>query len=297
MPNLTHLNYLLGRWLLVIAALWQISCGQPAATTATADPATALASAVANPARSEADRGRDRYRHPAQTLEFFGLQPEMTVVEIWPGGGWYSDILAAFNRGQLIAAHFPERAAAGSSERVSAYFDRSRSAYTAKLAAPDSPWQNIELAQFDPAQDLLTVAANSADALLTFRNVHNWLNSDSEQRAFELFFTALRPGGVLGVVEHRSAPGTDRETMRSSGYMTEAYVIELAAAAGFVLEASSEINANPLDTRNHPAGVWTLPPSLRLGEERRAEYLAIGESDRMTLRFRKPHAQTDSGGY
>jgi len=285
-------------YLALLALLALSGCERGAHSQPAADsPATAIAAAVANPQRSQADRARDRYRHPQQTLEFFGIQPSMSVVEVWPGGGWYSDILASFVTGQLVAAHFPATAAQGSSERMVNYFQRSRASYIDKVAAPDSRWQAIELAEFDPAQGLLTVPPASADALLTFRNVHNWLNSDSEQTAFELFFQALRPGGVLGVVEHRAAPGISRELMRSSGYMTEAYVIELAEAAGFVLEAASEVNANILDGRDHPKGVWTLPPNLRLGEERREEYLAIGESDRMTLRFRKPQQATDESGY
>ena len=128
----------------------------------------------------------------------------------------------------------------------------------------------------------------SADRVLTFRNVHNWLRDDSEGRAFELFFRALKPGGILGVVEHRGKPGIDREAMLTSGYMDEESVIALATKAGFRLDARSEINANLRDTKDHPSGVWTLPPSLRLGEQDREKYQAIGESDRMTLRFVKP---------
>ncbi len=272
-------------------------CGQPAGSaTQPVDASAAIDAAVANPQRSDAERDRDRYRHPAETLAFFGVTPAMQVVEIWPGGGWYSRVLAPLLQSPLIAAHFPATAAPDASERRTAYFARSRAAYAEQSAAPDSLLAGVSLAEFDPSQGLLSVAPGSADALLTFRNVHNWLVGDAEQRAFELFYTALRPGGLLGVVEHRAAAGTSREAMASSGYMTEAYVIELAEAAGFVLEARSEINANPLDGRDHPAGVWTLPPSMRLGEQQRDQYLAIGESDRMTLRFRKP-AALDDGGY
>ena len=146
----------------------------------------------------------------------------------------------------------------------------------------------MEIAEFHPWQNSLTVADNSADRVLTFRNVHNWLRNDGEQAAFELFFKALKPGGKLGVVEHRAKPGTDRETMLKSGYMTEALVIELAEKAGFVLEAQSEVNANPKDTTSHPSGVWSLPPRLRVDDDKKAEYQAIGESDRMTLLFSKP---------
>lgn len=277
------------------AALLATGCEQPAPPAASVG---AIEAAVASPLRSDAERARDSYRRPAQTLEFFGITPAMQVVEIWPGGGWYSRVLAPLLEDPLVAAHFPASAAPGASERRVAYFARARAAYAEQIGSPDSALAGVQLAEFDPSQGLLSVAPASADALLTFRNVHNWLAGDAEQRAFELFYTALRPGGLLGVVEHRAAPGTSREAMASSGYMTEAYVIELATAAGFVLEASSELNANPLDSRDHPAGVWTLPPNLRLGEQERDKYLAIGESDRMTLRFRKSAAVVeDEGGY
>jgi predicted methyltransferase len=141
---------------------------------------------------------------------------------------------------------------------------------------------------FDAKAQLLTTADNSADAVLTFRNVHNWMGSNSDVAAFGLFFKTLKPGGVLGVVEHRAKPATDRDSMIKSGYVTQDYVIEIAQRAGFVFEASSEINANPADTTRHPKGVWTLLPNLALGDVDRDQYLAIGESDRMTLRFRKP---------
>ena len=230
--------------------------------------------------RSEDSRARDVYRHPQQTLEFFGIKPEMNVVEIWPGGGWYTEVLAPFISGEFIAAHFDP-------DSPVAYFKNSRADFERKVAA-GGVYNNVKLATFDPASGRLTVEAASADAVLTFRNVHNWLGSKSEFKAFELFFQALKPGGVLGVVEHRAKPGTSWEAMNSSGYMTQAYVTILAARAGFVLEEASEINANGADSADHPKGVWTLPPNLRLGDTDREKYLAIGESDRMTLRFRKP---------
>jgi predicted methyltransferase len=141
---------------------------------------------------------------------------------------------------------------------------------------------------FDASEGKLSVSDSSADAVVTFRNVHNWMSSGTEGSSFDLFFKALKPGGILGVVEHRATPGTDRPAMRSSGYMTQSYVKELALNAGFKFEESSEINANKKDTADHPKGVWTLPPRLALGLEDREKYLTIGESDRMTLRFRKP---------
>lgn len=233
---------------------------------------------------------RDRYRHPAETLAFFELGPEMTVVEIWPGGGWYSEILGPYlASGKLYAAQFPL-------EGRPEYYRRIRTQFEEKLAAYPGVYPTTEVVEFDPANDLLETPDGSVDRVLTFRNVHNWLRSKSEARAFELFFKALKPGGVLGVVEHRAPAGTSWDAMKTSGYMTEAYVIELAEQAGFVFDGRSEINANPKDTANHPEGVWTLPPSLRLKEKDREKYLAIGESDRMTLRFKKPElAETDAG--
>ena len=231
--------------------------------------------------RSEANRARDKYRHPLKTIEFFGVNPQMDVLEIWPGGGWYSEILAPYIKGDFYAAHFNPQAEV-------AYFRRSRDSYSALLAASPQQYSRVKMTYFDPGANALAVPDASVDAVLTFRNVHNWLKGKSEHTAFELFYRALRPGGVLGVVEHRAPAGRDWQSMRSSGYMTEAYVINLAQRAGFVLEASAEINANPADSTDHPRGVWTLPPSLSLKDLDREHYLAVGESDRMTLRFRKP---------
>lgn len=231
--------------------------------------------------REAAFAQRDQYRHPRETLEFFAVGAEMHVVEIWPGGGWYSEILAPYlAEGNLYAAHFP----AG----IISFYDNMLKRYKEKLAVRPEVYSKVKLTTFDPKRAVLEVPENTADRVLTFRNVHNWLRSESEQTAFELFFRALKPGGILGVVEHRAKPGTDWETMKTSGYMTEAYVIELAEKAGFILDGRSEVNANPLDTTNHPEGVWTLPPTLRLQDQDRDKYLAIGESDRMTLRFIKP---------
>lgn len=237
--------------------------------------------ALAATHRAAADTARDRYRHPEKTLQFFGITPQMTVVEIWPGGGWYTDILAAYLDGTLYAAHFNPASGVN-------YFRSSLDRFRQKLAARPDVYGKVELCVFDPDNERLDVDDAGADAVVTFRNVHNWLRGKSEAQAFEQFFRVLKPGGVLGVVEHRAKPETDWNDMRDSGYMTEAYVIGLAERAGFTLEARSEVNANPADNKDHPKGVWTLPPSLRLGDQDRDKYLAIGESDRMTLRFRKP---------
>lgn len=225
---------------------------------------------------------RDKYRHPVETLTFFDVKSDMTVVEIWPGLGWYTEVIAPYlSVGKLYAAHFPTNTDVP-------YYGVTRSIFVDKMMLSKDTYKAVEMSTFDPANGVLKVPDGSADRVLTFRNVHNWLRSESEAAAFELFFKALKPGGVLGVVEHRAKPNADWETMKDTGYMTEAYVIELAENAGFVLEAKSEVNANPEDTADHPSGVWTLPPTLRLGTKDKLNYLNIGESDRMTLKFRKP---------
>ena len=235
-----------------------------------------------SPDRTPAFVERDVYRHPAETLGFFGVKPNMTVVEIWPGGGWYTEILAPFlEGGKLYAAHFAK-------DSGIKYFDKSRLFFEEKIKADTELYQALTMAEFSPKMNTLSVPDGSADAVLTFRNVHNWLRSINEAEAFALFYKALKPGGVLGVVEHRAKADTSWESMKQSGYMTEAYVIALAEKAGFVFDARSEINANPKDSADHPKGVWTLPPTLRLQDKDREKYLAIGESDRMTLRFKKP---------
>jgi predicted methyltransferase len=251
---------------------------------------SALADAVANSSRPAADTARDMWRHPVETLEFFGIDPSGDIAEISPGGGYYARILA------------PWVAAQGGS-------------YTAILGSTDA--ENPQLrAQMDALEvavaesgaqlairygalnaDAPAIAPpESLDAVLTFRNVHSWMGRGFAGKAFADFHAALRPGGVLGVVEHRlpedSAVGNTGET----GYVRQSHVIALAEAAGFVFEDASEINANPADDADHPMGVWTLPPSRFTPQPGtpeaegfdRAAYDAIGESDRMTLRFRKP---------
>lgn len=265
----------------------------PAALLAPADsaaraPDPALQQAVADPARTPAYAERDAYRRPAETLDFFGIRPGMTVVELWPGGGWYSEILAPYlgPQGRLYAAHFDP-------EHPRDYFRESRARYAAKLAADPARYGNVELTVFQPPQQVAIAPPGSADAVLTFRNVHNWYMNGAQEgldAAFAAMYRALKPGGVLGIVDHRLRAERPASAQADSGYMHERAVIAAAERAGFVLEARSEINANPLDSTDHPHGVWTLPPRLRLGEERAEHYLTIGESDRMTLRLRKPAA-------
>lgn len=249
--------------------------------TAIADPIDA---AVAAATRSEANTARDQYRHPAETLRFFGVKPDMTVVEIWPGGGWYSEILGPLlaEDGQLYLAMFSDTA------KGPAYRARLNKALRDKVAANPEAYGEVKTTHLHIPGETDIAPAGSADRVLTFRNVHNWLAADEADAAFAAFYKALKPGGMLGVVEHRAKPGTDLDTMKTSGYVTEEKVIELARNAGFELAEKSDVNANPKDTADHPKGVWTLPPSLRLGDEDRVKYEAIGESDRMTLLFKKP---------
>lgn len=243
-----------------------------------------IKAAVDSELRKPENAQRDVYRHPAETLSFFGVNRDDHVVEISPGGGWYSEVLAGVvgDEGKLYAAHF-------AIDSEVKYYQRSRAGYLAMLEAKPELYKSVEVTEFYPPAKVSAGPAASADHVLTFRNVHNWMKAGYAEAAFQEFFALLKPGGVLGVVEHRAKPGTSLEVMIKSGYVTEAKVIELASDAGFVLDAKSEVNANAKDSADHPKGVWTLPPRLRLGDEKREHYLAIGESDRMTLRFKKPN--------
>jgi predicted methyltransferase len=244
----------------------------------------ALAEAIAGAHRSDANRARDIYRHPQQTLKFFGISRSMSVLEITPGGGWYSEILAPWLKphGQFIGAIWDDSVAGSPG-----YFKALNQQLRDKFAARADLYGDARLIVFNAKAPDFSAAA-PVDAIVTFRNVHNWTQSGNDAAWFKAFFAALKPGGVLGVVDHRAKPGTTLAETLESGYLTEEYVIGLATAAGFELEEKSEINANPKDTKDYEAGVWTLPPTLGLKDKDREKYIAIGESDRMTLRFRKP---------
>lgn len=243
----------------------------------------ALQSIIASDQRSAENVARDIYRNPYATLQFFGVEADMRVAEIWPGKGWYSEILVPWLKqggGRLIAAGFP-------ADMGPEWRQNLRQSYNDWLAANPQRFDQVEVVEFGPGHWQIA-EENSLDAVLTFRNVHNWVQGDVADDAFNAMFKALKPGGILGVTDHRAKPGTDLATMKKSGYLTEALVIELAEKAGFKLAAKSEINANPADTADHPNGVWTLPPTLRIDDNLKARYQQIGESDRMTLQFIKP---------
>ncbi|MBL4631810.1 MAG: class I SAM-dependent methyltransferase [Paraglaciecola sp.] len=248
--------------------------------------ADAISDAVNQPNRSIKERARDEYRHPQQTLRFFDVQADMAVAEISPGGGWYSSILAPLlnKNGQFYAAHYYIE------EGSNAYFKRSLDGFMQKVSA-DANYKNTKVTAFHPTKATDFAPANSLDRVLTFRNVHNWYMQTGQEgidSAFSSFFKALKKGGVLGVVEHQLPESFADETQKKSGYLKQSFVLAAAEKAGFTLLAQSDVNLNSLDTADHKKGVWTLPPSLGLGETDRAKYLAIGESSRMTLKFIKP---------
>ncbi|MBX3246841.1 MAG: class I SAM-dependent methyltransferase [Myxococcales bacterium] len=266
------------------AFLLLLACGgaTPAATTtpteAPADaqavdvPSGDLAAAMAGPHRTEEERARDVWRHPAETLAFFEVAPGKDVVELAPGGGWYTKLLAPLLResGSLTVG-LPD----------GQYGDRFR----AMAAEAPHLYGHVRQGRLAPPEAIELGEPESADVVLTFRNTHGWVRNGVERQVYEAAFRVLRPGGIFGVVQHRAPEGSDLDI--ASGYVTEAAVIEAATAVGFELVERSDINANPNDTHDHPDGVWSLPPSLR-GEGDNARFVAIGESDRMTLKFRRP---------
>ncbi|ALR20294.1 class I SAM-dependent methyltransferase [Sphingobium baderi] len=235
-----------------------------------ADP---ISAAVADPNRTPANVARDRYRHPAETLAFFGITPQQTVVEYSPGGGWYSEILAPLlhDQGTFYALQPSGR-----------YLD----GYKAFLAAKPNVYDRVKLVAY-PDQ-AAQIPAGTVDTVLTFRNVHNMVASGSQAATFKTLFVMLKPGGTLGIVDHRLPEDRDSALEKTSGYLKVSTVRQIAEAAGFEYVGASEINANPKDTADWEKGVWTLPPVLSQGDADRDTYLAIGESDRMTLKFRKP---------
>ncbi len=257
----------------------------PQPTTAIDEMSQRLEAIAAGEHRTTEDRARDQYRHPVETLAFFGITPDATVIEITPGGGWYTDILAPFVRayGHFVGAVWDETL-----PDQPAYYARLNTALTEKIAAAPDVYGDAELRRFNAAEPIFG-EPDSADFVLTFRNVHNWVPAGTADAYFKAFFEVLKPGGVLGTVDHRSKG--EEATDGKSGYLTEQQVIALAEGVGFKFAGRSDVNANPADTADHAKGVWTLPPTFALGDENRDKYAEIGESNRMTLKFVKPAAE------
>lgn len=260
-----------GSWFSLCVALlsWQHAAAQDI------DPK--LQAVAAGEHRSAENKARDQFRHPLETLTFFGLKDDMTVVELFPAGGWYTEILAPYLRekGRYYGANPPPRA--GQPDRYGAQLKE-------RIQQHPNVYDKVQLTVLAPGEHEVA-PAGSADLVLTFRNIHNWQRQGNDKQVFEAAFRALKPGGILGVVEHRSDP---HPTGTPAGYVAEADAIALVESVGFKLVAKSEINANPKDTKDYPKGVWTLPPNYSEGEQNRDKYTAIGESDRFTLKFQKP---------
>jgi len=264
---------------ILAVAILAATCSAPALAD------DALKAAIGGSQRSPENVKRDTYRHPYETLTFFGIRPDMTVVELSPGAGWYTEILAPYlrERGKLIAAGATPESKAANVARAGARFKE-------RLDANPAAFGKVQLGAFEPANGVFSYAPKgSADMVLTFRNVHNWADEGDARLkgVFKSAYDALKPGGVFGVVDHRLPASKTQDATASSGYVHEAHVIRLAEASGFKLMAKSEVNANPKDTADHQGGVWALPPTYGNKDVERAKYAAIGESDRMTLKFVK----------
>lgn len=245
----------------------------------------ALDRVLASAHRSEANRARDAFRHPKETLEFFGIRKDMTVMEIWPGaGGWYTEVLAPLLQadGKYVAAGWDPNS------EIKFVQDGVKS-FQAKLESDPERYAKVQVTALQLPGAMNPVPAGSVDMVLTFRNLHNWMAREGAAPAMlKAMYDALKPGGILGVVDHRANPALPADASAKSGYVNEQQAIDLVRSAGFEYLGSSEVNANPKDTKDYEQGVWTLPPTYRLGDRDRAKYAAIGESDRFTLKFRKP---------
>lgn len=271
------------RMMAVVAGTLLVACAQQAEKDTSVTEATAaIDAALAGTHRSDANKARDVYRHPRETLMFFGLRGDMKVVELWPGtGGWYTEVLAPIlkDRGTYYAAHLEQNA--------DGTIPTGLKAYKEKLAANPELYGKVILMAHGP-KGADVAAPGSVDMVLTFRNIHNWMGREWAPKSFETAFRVLRPGGILGVVEHRGNPAVAQDPKAASGYVNEDYAIKMIEATGFKLVARSEVNANPKDTKDYEKGVWTLPPTYRMGDKEKEKYAAIGESDRFTLKFQKP---------
>jgi predicted methyltransferase len=265
--------------LLASALLLAASCS----TTSTRETtAAALDNILAGSQRSAENSARDRYRHPKETLLFFGIRPEMKVLEVWPEPGWYTEVIAPLvrERGKYFAAVIAP-------DPDSKYVTGRLSDYQQKLAEKPDVYGAVEVVTL-PTDGSDVVPAGTLDMVVTFRNIHNWMARDSAGRVFATLYRALKPGGVLGVVEHRGNAAMAQDLKAKSGYVNEDYAIRLIEGQGFRLVGESQVNANPKDTKDYEQGVWTLPPGYRLGDKDRQKYADIGESDRFTLKFEKP---------
>jgi predicted methyltransferase len=253
-----------------------------AATSSRQSTAEALTGILAADYRAQENRARDRYRHPKETLLFFGIRPEMSVLEVWPEPGWYTEVIAPLvrDKGKYYAAVI-------AADPESQYITQRLEKYRHKLGERPDLYDHVAVVSF-PADGSDAVPPASVDMVVTFRNIHNWMSRGTTAQAFATMYRALRPGGVLGVVEHRGNPAVAQDPNAKSGYVNEDYAIKLIEAQGFRLVGKSQVNANPRDTKDYEQGVWTLPPTYRLGDKDHDKYAAIGESDRFTLRFVKP---------
>lgn len=272
-----------GKHKMIVGTLFGVALLAACATTSsrqtTAEELTVI---LAGDQRPESDRSRDVYRHPKETLLFFGIRPEMTVLEVWPEPGWYTEIIAP-----LLRDHGKYYAAVPPVNPASANAGKRRAEYQAKLAANPAEYGKVAVVNM-PVDGSNVVPPGTLDMALTFRNVHNFMSAGDASKVFATLYRALKPGGILGVVEHRGNPSVPQDPKADSGYVNEDYAIKLIEAQGFRLVAKSEVNDNPKDTKDYEKGVWTLPPTFELGDKDRAKYAAIGESDRFTLRFVKP---------
>jgi predicted methyltransferase len=261
------------------AAVLAAACTSSSSRLSTADALTAI---LAGDQRPPEERARDLYRHPKDTLLFFGIRPETRVLEVWPEPGWYTAVIAPLVRDK--GKYFAGVIAADPSSK---YITHRLEEYQARLAARPDLYDRVAVVTFAP-DGADAVPPGSVDMVLTFRNIHNWMARDQAAQAFRSMYRALKPGGVLGVVEHRGNPAVPQDPKAKSGYVNEDYAIKLIEEQGFRLVAKSGVNDNPKDTKDYEQGVWTLPPTYRLGAKDREKYAAIGESDRFTLRFVKP---------
>ena len=246
--------------------------------------AKSLENVIAGEHRSEQNKSRDIYRNPKETLEFFGVQPNMTVVEVWPSGGWYTEILAPYlnEKGQYISASFDFNS-------DSAFVQRVGKIFLGKLEKRPDLYSNVKHGVLMLPDRVEVADPGTVDMVLTFRNIHNWMARGQERIAIEAFYEMLKPGGILGVVEHRGDESVPQDPASKSGYVNQSYMIKISEEAGFILDASSEINANALDSKDHSEGVWTLAPTYRAqSDEQKMALSKVGESDRFTLRFIKP---------